>query len=132
MACPSFGECTVRIKFKSTDFKASVLRIIKEWIAIVDPKRNHGNKQNDAYFYDDEFKEQDSSYIYENECIENELNSNTDLECVSGQKVSKKASDLSKHKILVKKKVKKRVIFMKRKRTSSILYVILLPSPKVI
>ena len=102
MACPSFGECTVRIKFKSTDFKASVLRIIKEWIAIVDPKRNHGNKQNDAYFYDDECKEQDSGYIYENECIKDKVNSDTDLQCFPGQEVSKKASDLSQHKISVK------------------------------
>lgn len=31
--------------------KASVLRIIKEWI--VDSKRNYDNNQNDAYFYDD-------------------------------------------------------------------------------
>ena len=88
--------------------KASVLRIIKEWI--VDPKRNYDNKQNDAYFYDDVCKEQDSGYIYENECIEDKANSNTNLECVPGQEVSKKASDLSQHKISVKKKVKKRVV----------------------
>ena len=80
--------------------KASVLGIIKEWI--VDPKRNYGNKQNDAYFYDDECKEQDSGYIYENECIKDKVNSDTDLQCFPGQEVSKKASDLSQHKISVK------------------------------
>ena len=69
--------------------KALVLRIIKEWI--VDPKRNYDNKQNDAYFYDDECKEQDSGYIYENECIEDKVNSDANLESVSGQEVSKKA-----------------------------------------
>ena len=84
------------------------MRIIKEWI--VDPKGNYNNKQNDAYFYDNECKEQDSGFIYENECIEDKVNSDTDIECASGQEVSKKISDLSKHKISVMKKVKNRVI----------------------
>ena len=97
--------------------KATVLRIIKEWIVDSKIYRNYDDKQNGGYFYDNECNEQDSGYIYESECIEDKVNSDTQEfvpeKLVSKYKNNLKASDLSKHKISVhkeKKKVKKRVV----------------------